>query len=387
MRPKTWLSLAVLTGLSVLVAGDRARAFQAPALLRDRAFHEAIERPLSGAWEQVDLRTIARRISESQQISIVIDRRLDPSCLMQFAAEAPTVTALLERLLEDRDAVPRVVGNAIYLGPRTAGEKLRTLIALRTQELVEAGRSGARRGLLRAAEFRWDDLATPAELLNRISQSYQLTIEGSDVIPHDLWAGADLPAATLPEILSLILIQFDQTFRWSDGGAGIVIEPTPDRVVIERPHAAARGLSATATLGRIRQLFPDVEAKLTGSRVQVTATIEQHEQIERTKQGEPAAGPGKPAPARPTGKGLKRYTLRLKEIPLRSLLKTLERPEHGAWRFEFDDVELQSAGIRLDQRISLEVREAPLEDLLSAALKSTGLRFEVGEQTVRLFPR
>jgi hypothetical protein len=66
---------------------------------------------------------------------------------------------------------------------------------------------------------------------------------------------------------------------------------------------------------------------VSGSRVRVVATVEQHEQIERARRGEPAKAPGAGRGGKTSAGGGKRYTLRLQEKPLLSLLKTLERPE------------------------------------------------------------
>jgi hypothetical protein len=68
-----------------------------------------------------------------------------------------------------------------------------------------------------------------------------------------------------------------------------------------------------------------------------------------------------------------------------SLLKTLESRQ-PAYQFEYDAAALQQAGIRLEQRISLDVKEATLEELLRTALSQVRLGFEINGQKIRLYP-
>ncbi|MCY2963462.1 MAG: hypothetical protein NT069_07390 [Planctomycetota bacterium] len=363
-----------------------------------KAFRQALDRTISATWEQVDLRTITRRIEETRQIALLVDRRLDPSRPVKFAAHDVRLGELLERLASERDAEAIVVGNTVYLGPKSATEKLRTLIALRTEELARI--KPARRSGLNPSDVRWDDLTTPGELVSRLSQRDQVRIEGIDQVPHDLWAAATLPSVNLVEAFSLILIQFDLTFHWIDGGSGVEIEPAPERVVIERHHAVRKGTLAkkganAALLDEVKERYPGLSASLAAEGIKVEGTIEQHEEIERfLGRGEPGLKSPDRAGSKTASKEKKarkeseiRYTLRMQDKPLGSLLKTLERPEHGGWKFEFRNDELTRAGIRLDQRITFDVREVAIAELLKTALDQAGLQFQIQDRVVRLSPK
>src|SRR5262249_2683875 len=160
---------------------------------------------------------------------ILLDRRLDPTASLRADAGGEMLGDFLERLAAGSHSGAVLVGNTVYLGPATAASKLRTLVALRTQELSSKGEipGGRRGGLARTASFRWDELDRPAELLTRLAEHYQLKIEGLDLVPHDLWGGAVLPEAGAAEALSLVLIQFDLTFGWIEHGKGVRIERVP----------------------------------------------------------------------------------------------------------------------------------------------------------------
>src|SRR5438477_7523947 len=78
-----------------------------------KTFETAIARPISATWENVDLRTVTRRVSGQLKVSVLVDRRLDPSheIAMQAAAERPI--DVLNRVAAPLDAHTSVVGNVV----------------------------------------------------------------------------------------------------------------------------------------------------------------------------------------------------------------------------------------------------------------------------------
>ena len=355
--------------------------------LTGKAFQQILKEPLSVTWAQVDLRTVSRRLEENRKVALLIDRRIDPSATLDFSADDLPLDELVARLAEVRGGVTRVVGNTVYLAPAEPSAPLRTLVALRTRELNDAIREGTgKRGFVKPSDFAWNDLATPRELLERLAQRHSFELRGIEQVPHDLWAAGHLPQSTVAEALSLILIQFDLTFAWRKGGAGVQIEPIPEEPRLEQSHAAPKGTKPRAWLERVEQELPGRKAKLTGEAVVFAGSQEEHEAIEAlrdqlrgtrlpTKKGKETAGGAKEV----------RYTLRMQDKPVGSLLKTLESRQ-PAYQFEYDAAALQQAGIKLEQRITLDVKEVTLEELLRTALSQVRLGFEIDGQRVRLYP-
>ena len=383
--PSSWCQWTCGLSLFLVLLGN-ARA-EEPGWVTGKAFQQILKEPLSVTWAQVDLRTVSRRLEENRRVALLVDRRLDPSAALDFSADDLPLEQLLAQLAQARGGVTRVVGNTVYLGPAEPAIPLRTLVALRTRELNDAIREGTgKRGFVKPTDFSWNDLATPRELLERLAQRHAFELRGIERVPHDLWAAGHLPQTTLAEALSLILIQFDLTFSWRKGGAGVEIEPIPGDPRLEQSHPAPKGLKPRAWLERVEQELPGRPAKLTGEAVVFAGLQEEHEAIEAlrdqlrgtrlpTKKGkEPAAGAKEV-----------RYTLRMQDKPVGSLLKTLESRQ-PAYQFEYDAAALQQAGIRLEQRISLDVKEATLEELLRTALSQVRLGFEIDGQKVRLYP-
>lgn len=422
----------------IAVAGPVCGQASEPALETGPRFRQALTQPLSVAWEQVDLRTICGRIQSAGHVALLLDRRIDPSAPVDFQAQETPLLELTQALIAPRDARVVPVGNTLYLGPQAPAARLRTLVALRQEELATLLRQGASRRLQEPLGVSWEDLETPAELVEQFARQVRLKVTHSDRIPHDLWAAAQLPSATPVEVLSLILIQFDLTFEWRDGGRGIEVVEAPAEPLIARFHPAPRGTKVADWLQEIQTRLPNRTARSEGLRVLVEATVEEHESLkspggaaengeasDAASGGASAKGVGNPgsgtpaataktprpagtgskmagpkstanggAAARPAGEGAAsgtddkhRYTLRLQEKPLLALLKTLERPEHGGWEFEYQAAELAAAGLGLERRISVEVRDARLEVLLDKALGPAGLSWRRDGRRILVEPK
>jgi len=374
-------------GLGLFLALLGPTRAEEPGWLTGKAFQQILKEPLSVTWAQVDLRTVSHRLEENRRVALLVDRRLDPSAALDFSADDLPLDQLLAQLAQARGGVARVVGNTVYLGPAEPSAPLRTLVALRTRELNDAIREGTgKRGFVKPYDFAWNDLATPRELLERLAQRHSFELRGIERVPHDLWGAAELPQATLAEALSLILIQFDLTFVWRKGGAGVEIEPIAGDPRIEQSHSAPKGTKPRAWLERIEQELPGRQAKLTGEAVVFAGSQEEHEAIEALRdQLRGTRLPAKKGKEPAAGAKEVRYTLRMQDKPVGSLLKTLESRQ-PAYRFEYDAAALQQAGIRLEQRISIDVKDVTVEELLRTALSQVRLGFEIDGQKVRLYP-
>ncbi|HTI49918.1 MAG TPA: hypothetical protein VL475_03165, partial [Planctomycetaceae bacterium] len=201
------ISAAILVCCGLV--GQTAQDVGPDPLLTGKPFRVTLDRPFAATWENVSLRTISRRIVATQHTAILLDRRLDPTCEHSIAATGEPLRAFLERLAAQAGGKETVVGNTVFLGPPVATQKLRTLVWLRQQELSAEG-SGVpkvrRFALTQTAPCVWDDLTRPVDLVRRLAAEYQLEVERLERVPHDLWAGAVIPDATVIEALSLILV-------------------------------------------------------------------------------------------------------------------------------------------------------------------------------------
>ena len=371
---------ALLVGVAPAGAADKTFRFHTGTQFRD-----ALRKPLSASWDNMDLRTIVRRIEADKRVAMLIDRRIDPSRIRFADAADEPLSTFVERMAAESNAGAAFVGNVVYMGPVSSASKLRTLAAIRTQELSEK-QSGIPKGrtseLTRARTFQWADLDRPAEILERIAEEAGLSISGIEQVPHDLWAAATLPDASTIDSLSLVLAQFDLTFAWVDEARGIRLEPIPEIVAIERPHPPPRGVSPAAAIERWKEEVPGLAARVEKGQIVVTGTVEIHELIDRIRRGERAAHQISPEGGpRLERLANKRYSLKIQQSPASALLKKLEEPAHGKLTFKYDAAELKSAGIDLDKRVTFDVTKVPIEELLKHTFDPLGVEFEIDLET------
>jgi hypothetical protein len=354
------------------------------------AFRRALEQSISASWDNDNLRGICLGIERAQRVSIVVDRRLDPSSSRSLRVTGETLLSCLQRLAAESDAGATVIGNTAYLGPRGTAANLRTLVALRRQELFDKRGEipdSRRIALTQPITFRWSDLDRPADLVGRLAGQYSLAVEELDQVPHDLWAGAVLPETTAIEGLSLVLAQFELTFSWLDHGRGVRIEPVPLRVVIDKAHDPPRGTAPATALIRWKEEIPELEARVENGKIVVSGNEEQHEVVDRVRRG------GRASDKTASREGFKpkplekqRFNGKIQNVPARNVLKNLESDDNGQLTFEYDRAAFKAAGIDLDKPVTLELKDAKIEDLLKATLDPLGVTFEIHGRTVKLRP-
>ena len=377
MNGAALLSLVVTLAPPGGVVLDRA----VPKLLIGRQFQDALQQPLSAEWKNVPLRGVLRRISEARATAVLLDRGIDPTAITNVQFQRIPLRDALKTIARKNRAGLSVVGNSVYIGPTSATKKLRTLIRLRQQERSDRSRrlsATRRRQLVARRTVHWNDLDRPADLIEQIAGKYRLTVSGLDRVPHDLWAGATLPDATVSEALSLVLIQFDLTFSWTEHLAGIRIVSAPKRVTIEKSYRP-RHRSVVVAVRRWREEIPGIDVTPAGKSVLVRGTVEQHEALAALLHPRKRRPGGKAAPP-----GRRTFTLRVNRVPLDAIMKKFEA---AGYTFRYDPRSLRTAGIRLDSKVSLDIKDAMPQSLFTALFKQVGLTVQVEGQTVRLVPK
>ena len=381
--------MVTIIGLVLAVACTGQTGSSAP---RDRAttefltgpkFQAELDKPLSGSWTNVELRTLLNKLASKAGIAILLDRRVDPTTTIPVEIVNRSLKDGLEEMARKRGAGISISDNIVFMGPPTAVSRLRTLIELRSAELQSKTNpvpESRRNALARRHTFSWDDLDTPAEILKQIADHHQLPIRQLDRVPHDLWAGNSLPSVTAAEALSLVLIQFDLTFAWTEGGQEIELIPIPETVVVER-RPRAKGRSSTDILKSVNEQFPGLAAHLDGTEVVVRGTVEEHEAVAAFLNPSTIRKPAVPG-LTPLRKRL--FTLTYQRAPVRAIMKEMEKT--GSI-FVYDAAALSAAGIDLDQPIDLKLEKATVDEFFKALFTPLKLSFEIDNVTVKLTPK
>lgn len=342
------------------------------------AFRAALEQKIGATWQQVDLRTMLHKLEASSKTTAFLDRRLDPSRPRDLQLDQVPAREAYVRIAMLDGARATLVGRTIVLGPDASMLRLRTVAALRTEELAGDVPLARRTALVVPRTVCWKDLDRPRDILERIASLFKLDVEGADRVPHDLWAAAALVDVTAPEALTLVLHQFDLTFAWRRTGQAVEIVPLPESVLLERSYSPGGTLASTADAWR--KQFPGIEVRVEGGKIVVRGLLESHEAI---------AGLGKTGPATPQpptgGSALskRRFTLTVKSAPAKALF---ERLKTSGVDVRFDEAALKAAGIDLNRRIDVSVADADAYEFFRAVCAPLGLKYRIEGASVVLSP-
>lgn len=350
-------------------------------ILTGPKFQVELDQSTSGSWSNVEIRALFEKLATEHRIAILLDRRIDPTTRMPVDIVNRSLRDGLRDVARKVNAEISVPENVVYVGPPPATRKLRTLIELRSTEVqTKSVRENRRNELSKRQSYSWDDLDTPGDILTRIADRCHLTVHNLDLIPHDLWAAGQMPNVTCAEALSLVLVQFDLTFSWADGGQGIELESIPATVVVER-RPRSKGRSTSDMVKLISERFPEVEVQGTGGDFVVRGSVEEQEAIADLLSPTPTRKPSGPvvSPLRQ-----RTFTLTLKRAPVRSVMKKLEE---SSIVFVYDQAALNAAKIDLDQTVDMQLEKASADDFLKALFGPLNLSFEIDHVTVRLSPK
>jgi hypothetical protein len=328
------------------------------------------QQPVKLSWAGVGLRRGLSDLARVLQVSILLDRRIDPEQPIHVVADRLPLDELLVQIAGQVEARVTWLGPLAYIGPREATARLRTLAALRASEARELPKN-QRTPLQREQSWHWEALAEPRLLAIGLGAEAGIQIEAADLIPHDLWPAADLPPLSWTDRLSLVANEFDLTYEIGDGPR-VRLTPIVEPVRIERSYPGGKQPAELAA--RWRQLAPDAQIEVKGGKLVVRGRVEDHEFLTRRAVKPPAAVPA----------GVEVYTMTVPDQPLRAVLETLQR--RLSIEIVLDEEALKRANIDLDQRISFSVEKATLDELLAAAFKDARLTFQRTGKVFKIVP-
>lgn len=320
-----------------------------------------LAQPADLVWSNQPVREGLRQLAKLHRVAILLDRRIDPDQPVRLRVRQLPVGELIKQIAQQCGAETSLVGNVVYVGPPATAAKLRTLAAVRfdeTQKLPDE----VRRLVAARQPLVWPELTQPRELLGQLASEVRMTLAEPQLLPHDLWAGANLPPMCWSDRMTLVLAQFDLTFTVQS--ATIQLTPIPATVQLTRSYPGGKQPNVAAH--RFASLAPKAQVKVVGDKVVVTGSLDDHDRIS----GKPAeVGPKPRAANDPLAD--QRFNLKVAEQPVGPLLRAL--CEHLKVELSLDERAMTNAGIDLQRRVSFEVDQATIDELLSAMLKPAGM--------------
>ena len=370
-----FLAIAMLA-----VGGASARpvlADENAGWLAGAAMRTALDRPVSVAWSGATLAASLDRLSHSTRVKIVLDRRVDPGRKLDLTLSGQPLHATLDRLAEQQGLVAAQLDGIVYLGPERAAKLAPTVSALCHEQAARVP-AARKRVLVERRPWSWEALTTPRELLAGLERESGLKIERADLVPHDLWRAAELPSLAWIDRLLLVAIQFDLRPELTDDSA-VRLVPLDDETPVRRSYPGQGRAGALAA--QWRSIAPAAKIETDRDHVVVTASIDDHRRL-----GERAAAPAdRPSEKRPSGKpsrATETYQLAVENVAVRRLLGELA--ERLRLEFDYDEAALKQSGRSLDRLVTFNVKDATLDQLLSAALGPAGLTYRRDDRRVKI---
>ena len=350
------LSLLFVAWLATSLLG------QSSGFLSGARFQQQLAKPASIFWTDVPISSAISELSKTQKVYCWLDRRLDPQMPISFSSRQSTLGKSLLQLGTDNENLDIAwLGGVVYFGPDGAADRIATIHQLHERQLDAMPNRFHRAAWRKRKTMRWDKLATPKVLVERLERELGSDISGRELVPHDLWNAGTFPGLPLHTRLELVLAGFDLTFEFTpDGGARLVKMP-------EQPVATWNLKIARDQRDAVHEIVNrQAAASLTGDRLKAPWHI--YQLVNQTLQNDD--------PNDAPRSDRTRYTLQAQNQPVGPFLQSLCKQIGLECRFEeVDPVELQ-------RRVSFEVREVSLKKLLTAIVETTPLQVRLTGTTV-----
>ena len=317
--------------------------------------------PISASWADVPLKRVLNRFSESQQIAIFLDRRVDPSSPITIANKNLGAEGFLWKIADSQELGVCRVADFYYLGPHETAASLPTL-----WQQMESESSRQRRSF----KVNWDRKSTLTtkpvvvvkQLLNQLASEHGFEIENMDAVAHDVWAQIELPQTSVAGRIGIILAGFGKWFQRSQDGTKIKIIDFPK---LKTASFRTETLDDPAnTAEEVSPLFPDL--KISGNKKRLIAAGPPLE-VARLRRQLALSQAIETVAAEAIRFNLNTNASR------GAILATVAKQLN--LEFKFTD----QTQPKLQEEIQLQIKDATLAELLDETLKGTDLKYETTE--------
>ena len=364
-----WLIYALGFALFALIFSSDSIAqdpISAPVQWRTgRAFDEFSKTPISVSWQHAALRERLVQFARSQQIAIVLDRRVDANLELDLTVKNVSIEQFMLRISQAAGLKFCRFGDCYYLGPAANAERLLAIDAILT-----SGRQSRRSKFSREESIAWPVLSTPQSVLQRWTEENGLKTENVQSIEHDLMAELNVPAMRLDMRLTLLLSQFDLWFRQS--------KTKPLITIIEPPTNLTASLRLSgydvdeALLDRVRIVAPKCDVAKTKGSIKITGPAKELEMARNIVIES----------FHPQQRDLSDKRFQLNVENKRGSILSAVSEQLGLELTVDDDCENS-----LQDVVRLEVKDATVETLLTAILEGSDCVYEIDAASLRISRR
>lgn len=361
-----WSAVVAFSLFSPAAANDNVKR------LTGSEFQTALDQIVTIRWAEIELREATERLANLHNISTFLDRRIDPDQTIEFNAADVTLLHSFQALADSRKFGVGYFGGVVYLGPAPTASRLATAAAIRAGEISELPMKWRSR-LSVSKPLKWQEPGKPRELIRELASAVELkVVDLDDRIPHDVWASGNLPSMSWSDRMSLLLSGFDLTFVLDTNTSTLRLVPIPESVQVTKAFAVKGAVGPIAQ--RIKAKHPDLTIEGRDSKIRVTGRAELVDQV-----GRELGRKSPPKEVRKPSEPL--YDLRVTMKTFNDLTREIAR-QSG---YELTIAPTVPAA-KLEQRVTLEVKDATLEKLIQIACKQAGLNCRISDKQIEILP-
>ena len=361
-----------LAALLLVTAGSAT--LRAEGWVDGPAFVQRLDRKVSATWQETPLGDALRRLGESQSVAVFIDRRVDPSVRISIDLQDVGLRDAFRKIARQQHQKLGIgfCGPVVYIGPPLTTARIATLAA-RNNERARRLPDPWRRKMLARRALQWPRLSEPRWIMRKLCAESGLDFPAAGSIPHDLWLSGDYPKMTMAERLTLVLAGFGYGYQLEEDTGRLRLTSFPQAVSIEREYELS---PSSPKIEELTDRFPQAFLAHTNGKTTIRSTLEDHWAIERL------LGMRREPPQQQENPNNQRYTLNVKDKPLKSIVELIGKRLGIEVRFA-DNVDTNQQ----TQRISFNVKEATRQQLFDAIVRPAGLSARLQDNRLLIAPR
>lgn len=342
-----------------------------PQWLSGKKLDQAARRsPIFVNWQQVPLHSQLHALSRNLQIAILLDRRVDPSQLVDRQDRDLTFEQFLWALAAKEKLAVCQVGDLFYLGPEDTALALPEDLKVLNEQL--AGKdlpNKLKQKLTEKIDITVSQPFEPSKWLAEDAARAALPLLNLEEFPMDWWAPLDWPTMPRFQAYALFAASFGLSLQIEEAGLRFVKTQLPAALSRDYPWNASQNL----TLAELRLQHSRLTLDLVKDKLTASGPATAFGTLERQLGSQPRSAPKE--------SGERRFTLNKTKAPRGSILATIA--QQLGLKLLFPE-EARSA---LSERIEVDVQQVTLQELMDKVLADTSLSYEIVEGEFRILKK
>lgn len=286
---------------------------------------------ITATWQGQQLATALERIASTAQVSLWIDRRVDPRQEVNAQLTDVSVKEALSELAAQHHLGVAQLDGVFYVGPEETARGL-TALSRQARAALRGMPTAQRKRWLHAGSWSWPRLSEPRVLLAELMHQAHVKLVDGERVPHDLWPARKLPPLPLVDRVVLLLAGFDLACEISPDGKSCRVVPIQYPLPIAGRDTSPRDASES------------------------------------------------PPPSQVNAR--KQFSLRLENQPVGRVMEQLAR--QLGLEVTWDEPSLRARNVSRETLVSCDVAGADLDGLLRGILEPAGMIFNRQGQRVEI---